>query len=422
MNYLEFAIALRRELHKIPELGWGEFCTTARIIEEIAPLGFHLHTGLAQVGLEAVMGRSPTFVRDNLKRAHASGVKDGILAMMQGYTGCIAEFDSGRPGPVTALRFDIDCVGIQETINPNHLPNARGFSSIYEGKAHACGHDGHVAVGVTLAKWISDHRDRFKGRIKLIFQPAEEGVCGAAAQAASGLLDDVDYILGAHLAMMSPTGEVTVQPTGVLCTTKLDVRLTGVPAHPTLNPQKGRNALQCACACVMGLTGISRHGAGQSYVNVGVLTAGEGRNYVASRAQFQMEVSGQSDDVNGFMLQEAQRIIEGNAIAYGVEYEIEKAGESCELNNDPELVDLVRECAKEVSSVKNIAECKNMGCPEDYTMLAARVQAHGGKSEFFVVGADRTANHHSSGFDFDEQGIATAFEIFQNILERLNGV
>ena len=80
-----------------------------------------------------------------------------------------------------------------------------------------------------MAQWIVDHKDQLCGKIKLIFQPAEEGVRGGAAQAASGLLDDVNYLLGAHLAMMCPTGEICVYPEGVLCTTKLDVRFKGRP-------------------------------------------------------------------------------------------------------------------------------------------------------------------------------------------------
>ena len=69
MNYIENAVALRRELHQIPELGWGEFCTTARIIEELDWLGWKVHAGLEQIGLDDVMGRSPEFVKQNIERA-----------------------------------------------------------------------------------------------------------------------------------------------------------------------------------------------------------------------------------------------------------------------------------------------------------------------------------------------------------------
>lgn len=161
MNYIENAVALRRELHQIPELGWGEFCTTARIIEELDRLGWKVHAGLEQIGLDDVMGRSPEFVKQNIERAKSEGVSESMLERMQGFTGCIAEFDTGRPGKVTAYRFDIDCVGVQETDKPEHLPNKAGFASKHPGAMHSCGHDGHTAVGLTLARSLDRRQQRF---------------------------------------------------------------------------------------------------------------------------------------------------------------------------------------------------------------------------------------------------------------------
>lgn len=367
MDYIKNAVKLRRELHQIPELGWGEFCTTAKILETIEPLGWKTFVGVEQIGLDAVMGRPEDFVEKSKKRALEEGVDPTLIERMHGYTGTIAELDTGRPGPVTALRFDIDCVGVEETDLKDHLPNKENFRSRHAGVMHSCGHDGHTAVGLTMAQWIVDHKDQLCGRIKLIFQPAEEGVRGGAAQAASGLLDDVNYLLGAHLAMMCPTGEVCVYPEGVLCTTKLDVRFKGRPAHPTMSPHLGRNALACACTCVSELLGMARHGKGLGCINVGMMQAGE-------------------------------------------------------LNNDPELASLVTEVAGSLPSCERVVQHKKLGCSEDFTMLATRVKAAGGKSEFFVVGADRTAAHHQREFDFDEKGLETAFGIFKGCVLKLNGI
>ncbi len=421
-DYIQNAVDLRRELHQIPELGWGEFCTTARIIFELDALGWKVYAGLEQIGLEAVMGRNPEFVEQNLARARAEGVDESILKRMQGFTGCIAEFDSQRPGPVTALRFDIDCVGVQETDDCEHLPNRCGFSSRHPGSMHSCGHDGHTAVGLTIARWVMDNKEKLCGKIKLVFQPAEEGVRGGAAQAASGLLDDVNYLLGAHLAMMCPTGEVCTIPTGVLCTTKLDVRFTGAAAHPTMSPHLGRNALACACTCVSELLGMARHGKGLGCINVGLMSAGECRNVIPVHALVQMEVRGETEEINNFMVDQAIRIVKGTAMAYDVKYDIEKVGEAGEMINDEELVNLVAECARQEPSCKNVVGRKKLGCSEDFTLLARRVQSHGGKAEFFVVGADRTAAHHQRNFDFDETGLRTAFGIFSRALNKLNGM
>lgn len=423
MNYVENCVALRRKLHAIAEIGWGEFKTTALIIQTLEAIpGWKLYLGKSQIGLDAVMGRPAELVAAHIERARADGVPEELLERMEGFTGCVAEFDTGRQGPVTALRFDIDCVGVAETDNVEHLPNKLGFASKHPGEMHSCGHDGHTANGLTIAQWIADNKESLKGRIKLIFQPAEEGVRGGAAQAASGLLDDVDYIFGAHLAMCCPTGEVAVYPTGVLCTTKLDITFTGAPAHPTMTPHLGRNALACACSTVMQLLGMARHGKGLGCINVGMMQAGEARNVIPVHARVQLEVRGVTYEINQFMVEQALRIVKGNAVSYDVKYEVEKVGEGGELKNDPELAEIVTECAKETPSCRNVVQEKHLGCSEDFTLLAQRVQAHGGKAEFCVIGATRTAAHHQREFDFDEKGLDTAFGIFSRFLEKVNGL
>lgn len=360
MDYVKNEVKLRRELHQIPELGWGEFCTTAKILETIEPLGWKTYAGVEQVGLDAVMGRPEDFVEKSKQRALEEGVDPKLIERMHGYTGTIAELDTGKPGPVTGLRFDIDCVGVEETDLKDHLPNKENFRSRHAGVMHSCGHDGHTAVGLTMAQWIVDHKDQLCGKIKLIFQPAEEGVRGGAAQAASGLLDDVNYLLGAHLAMMCPTGEVCVYPEGVLCTTKLDVRFKGRPAHPTMSPHLGRNALACACTCVSELLGMARHGKGIGCINVGMMQAGEGRNVIPVHAQVQLEVRGETAEINDFMVDQANRIVKGTALAYDVEYEVEKVGEAGELNNDPELAAMVTEVAGSLPSCERVVQHKKL--------------------------------------------------------------
>ena len=413
-------IPTRRHLHTIAEMGWGEFETTAYVIERLEQLGWTVFAGKQQICESAVMGRDPVFVQKHLDRARERGVSESTLEKMQGYTGCIALWDTGRPGPVTALRFDIDGVGVEETHREEHLPNQMAFRSTHDGEMHACGHDGHTSVGLNVARWVKENSEHLKGKVKLIFQPAEEGVRGGAAQAVSGKLEDVDYILGCHLAMMCPTGEVCTTPTGVLCTTKLDIRFTGAPAHPTMSPHLGRNALAAACNCAGQLLGMARHGKGLGCVNVGLMKAGECRNVIPVHAELQIEVRGETAEINDYMVDQAIRIAKGTAIAYDVQYEVEKVGEAGELINDEELVDIVAQCAKEEPTCQHVVPFKKIGCSEDYTMLAKEVRRHGGKSCFFVVGADRTAAHHQAEFDFDEKAMLTAFGIFTKALLKLN--
>ncbi len=133
MDYVKNEVKLRRELHQIPELGWGEFCTTAKILETIEPLGWKTYAGVEQVGLDAVMGRPEDFVEKSKQRALEEGVDPKLIERMHGYTGTIAELDTGKPGPVTGLRFDIDCVGVEETDLKDHLPNKENFRSRHAG-------------------------------------------------------------------------------------------------------------------------------------------------------------------------------------------------------------------------------------------------------------------------------------------------
>jgi len=100
MDYVKNEVKLRRELHQIPELGWGEFCTTAKILETIEPLGWKTYAGVEQVGLDAVMGRPEDFVEKSKQRALEEGVDPKLIERMHGYTGTIAELDTGKPGPV----------------------------------------------------------------------------------------------------------------------------------------------------------------------------------------------------------------------------------------------------------------------------------------------------------------------------------
>ena len=167
-DFTQNLISTRRHLHTMPEMGWGEFETTAYIIERLEQLGWTVFAGKEQINESAVMGRDPVFVQKHLDRARERGVSEKTLEKMQGYTGCIALWDTGRVGPVTALRFDIDAVGVEETHREDHLPNREGFRSTHDGEMHSCGHDGHTSVGLNVAQWVKENSGQLKGKVKLI--------------------------------------------------------------------------------------------------------------------------------------------------------------------------------------------------------------------------------------------------------------
>lgn len=420
-KYHDELISTRRHLHTMPEEGWSEFTTTAYIVEKLRKLGYEVLMGKKVINPDNCLGRSQKVVEAGLAYARKNGVSEELLKEMDGLTGCVGVMDTGRPGPTLAIRFDIDCVPVTESTDADHIPAKEGFCSTRPGLMHACGHDAHTSTGLAVAHWFADHKDKMKGKLKILFQPAEEGVRGAAGMAASGIVDDADYFLGAHIAMMCKTGELSVKPYGFLCTTKLDVTYTGRPAHAGVEPNAGRNAMAAACNAFVQLLGIARHGSGMTRINVGQLIAGEGRNVIPSHALMKMEVRGETGDINQYMYDAAVAIIKGCAISQGCEYKIEKMGEAVDLTNDEELVDVLTKAGEAVEGMTVRKDPMNFGGSEDATILARRVQAHGGKAALFVIGANRPSGHHTSKFDIDEKALDQGLAVWTNAVKEILG-
>ena len=196
---------------------------------------------------------------------------------------------------------------------------------------------------------------------------------------------------------------------------------TGRPAHAGVEPNAGRNAMAAGCNAFVQLLGIARHGSGMTRINVGQLNAGEGRNVIPSHAVMKMEVRGETGEINQYMYDSAVAIIQGCAISQGCEYTIEKMGEAVDLVNDEELVKVLADAGSKVQGLKVRQDPMNFGGSEDATILARRVQAHGGKAAFFVIGADRPSGHHTSRFDIDEGALDAGFEVWANAVEEILG-
>ncbi|MFC0227179.1 amidohydrolase [Serratia aquatilis] len=409
----------RREFHQMPEIGWSEFVTTAKLMSMLREMGYQVLPGKAFLSQDAILGRRQQDVEQGLARAQAYGISPQLIAEMAGLTGCVAQLDTGVAGPTIAMRFDIDCVVVAESQHPQHIPAQLGFASENPGYMHACGHDGHMAIGLGVAQWLMASRSTLKGRFKLIFQPAEEGVRGAKPVAEGGILDDVDYFFSAHLGMGCPSGEIMVNPLEFLCTTKLDFRFYGAPAHAGINPQGGANALAGACHCVTQLLGIPRHGDGMTRINVGTLHAGEGRNVIPAKAELQLEVRGANQAINQYMIAQALNIGIGIAQSYGLRFEHEVMGEAVDLHNDTELIDLVSRVACNEIGLKPREGL--FGGSEDATLLVKRVQDLGGKAIYFVLGSTIAAGHHEASFDIDESSLLQGVQVFTGCIRVLSG-
>ncbi|QPR26878.1 amidohydrolase [Edwardsiella hoshinae] len=407
----------RHLFHQIPETGWSEFITTAHLIEILRAMGYRVLTGAAFLAREHIQGRDEQEVAHALARARAFPVEAALLAEMATLTGCVALLETGRPGPTIALRFDIDGVAVHESDDPHHPPHTAGFASRHPGCMHACGHDGHMAIGLGVAQTLYALRDRLCGTVKLLFQPAEEGVRGAKPVAEGGILDDVDYFLSTHIGMGVPSGEIVVDPHDFLCTTKLDLRFFGAPAHAGMMPQGGANALAGACHCVTQLLAIPRHGAGMSRINIGTLRAGEGRNVIPAYAEMQLEVRGENRHINAYMEQQVLRIADGIAQSFALRVEHQVMGCAVDLHNDAPLMALIAQIARQQSQLR-LGEAR-FGASEDVTLLIERVQAHGGQAAYVLLGADLKAGHHQATFDFDETVLAQGVQLFSACVERL---
>ncbi len=419
--YIPEMLETRRQFHHHPEIAWTEFLTTQTIVKRVRELGFKTVVGKALFDVEHTFGRDEEKIQAAMQESLKLGMDPVLLKELEGFTGCLAIWETGRPGPVTALRFDIDCVNVEEDHTDANEAHRGGFDSECCGLMHACGHDAHAAMGLAVAHWVKDNAAELCGTIKIIFQPAEEGTKGAGGIAYSNNLDDVDYILGGHIGVSAHLHEVGIIRAGFMNTTKMNVTFKGSPAHAGSNAEKGRNALMAACNAAMQMMGIARHGSGNSNVNIGTIHAGEGRNVVPVNARMEFEVRGETQEINRYMQETAERMIRGAAESYGVEYKIDIVGMAVDIHSDADLSDMVAEVAKSVPTVQKVFDIDKCSGSEDFSLLAQKVQSHGGKSAFFFYGCNHHG-HHRADFEIqDAESLPEGLEICVKMVERLNG-
>lgn len=406
-------IGYRRDFHKYPEAGWTEFRTAALVVEKLQALGYEVKYGLEAVVKEDMMGvPSPEELKQHMERAIKQGANAEIVKKMEGgLTGVIAQLKCGD-GPTVALRFDMDANDISEAQDEKHRPFREGFASENPKVMHACGHDGHTAMGLAVAELLAEMKDSFNGTIRLIFQPGEEGVRGARAMVSAGAVDNVDYIIGAHIGFQAKNiGDIICGTEGFLATTKLDVNYKGVPAHAGAAPEEGKNALLAAATAALNLHSIPRHSKGTSRINVGILNAGQGRNVVPPNAILKIETRGIVSEIDEYLVETAKNVIAGAAQMYDVDYNIEVVGGTKSGESSPEMIAKVKKIAEEMDFFKNIQENSDFGASEDYSHFMSVVQENGGIGTYIMVGANMTAGHHDYYFDFDESCLAPAIEL-----------
>ena len=355
----------RRHLHAIPEIGFQEYKTSKYLYEELKKMGYQ-----------------PLKITETGIAVYLDFHKEKTLA----------------------FRSDIDALEIEEQTGVS-------FKSTHQGKMHACGHDGHTAIGLGLAHTLKQFESGLHGVIKLIFQPAEEGTRGARAMVDAGVVDDVDYFTAVHIGTGVPAGTVVCGSDNFMATTKFDAHFTGTAAHAGAKPEDGHNALLAAAQATLALHAIAPHSEGASRVNVGVMQAGSGRNVVPASALLKVETRGASDVINQYVFERAQQAIQGAATMYGVGVETRLMGAATASSPSPQWVAWLQSQAAQVPGVNQAIErVEAPAGSEDATLMMARVQQHQGQASYMVFGTQLAAGHHNEKFDFDEQVLAIAVE------------
>src|SRR5437588_12889871 len=183
-------VGWRRALHHHAEPGWGEFWTSAFVAAHLETWGYRLALGRDAIDARARMGvPAPDALEREYRRALEWGAAEARIASMQGgLTGAVARLDSGRAGPTVALRFDLDAnEGLREATDAEHAPARDGFAALHPNAQHSCAHDGHTAMRLGMAQALAARAAEWRGRVILVFQPAEEGARGAQAMVRAGV-------------------------------------------------------------------------------------------------------------------------------------------------------------------------------------------------------------------------------------------
>jgi amidohydrolase len=376
-------VAMRRELHAIPELGFQEHLSAEFIAKKLTEWGINHETKIAGTGIVAVIhGNKTSFNLKNL-----------------------------------AIRADMDGLPIQEE---NDIP----YKSRHDGIMHACGHDGHVAIALATAYYLSTHRNEFAGLVKIIFQPAEEGPGGAKPVIEAGVLRDpeVDAIVGLHLWNNLPVGAIGVRSGPLMAAVELfRCKIIGKGGHGAM-PHQTVDAILVAADIVSALQTIVSRNVNpleSAVVTVGEFHAGSAQNIIADSASIAGTVRYFNPRYEDYFDRRLQEIIGGICQAYGANYELEYEKLYPPVVNNPQMTDLVRSAATELieTPLGIVPECQTMG-GED---MAFFLQAVPGC--YFFLGAANPEKglaypHHHPRFNFDEAALTIGVEMFVRCVER----
>lgn len=412
-------VELRRDLHAHPEAGWKEFRTTALIAEELDERGFTVHLGSEVVNPDDRLGvPSTTEISAAKQRALDEGAPVRYFERIGDITGLVAEKTYGNDtGPTVGVRVDMDALERSEASDDEHRPVREGFASQHPDEMHACGHDGHTAIGLGIARELDTGGD-FDGTVRLFFQPAEEGGRGGLSMSQTKHLEGIDYLFALHLGLNNETGRIIGGYEKPLSNVKIDATFQGEAAHAGKAPNEGRNALQAAATAIQNLYAIPRHEEGATRINVGQVHSPNAQNVISEQAEMRVEVRGESADLNSYMFENVERVLEHAAAMHHVNCETELYGKTTTFTANQDAVDIVTAAADSVDAVTEITGRENIGASEDASYLIERVQELGGNATYIGIGASNRFGHHTARFDIDEDALQIGIDVLVDTIRR----
>lgn len=367
-HFYDEMVSIRRYLHQHPELSFKEVNTANYIASYYKNLGIKVRS---QVG------------------------GNGVVATVSG----------SKPGKTIALRADFDALPINDE---KEVP----YKSTVPGVMHACGHDGHTATLLVLAKVLHEMRDELEGNYVMIHQHAEEYAPGGAiSMIEDGCLEGVDAIFGTHLWASEPTGTIQYRKGPIMAAAdRFEITIQGQGGHGA-QPHKTKDAIVVASQLVMNLQQIvSRkvNPVDSAVVTVGSFVADNAFNVIADKARLVGTVRTFNEDVRDAIEKEIERVVKGTCYTSDSSYDyLFDRGYPAVVNHGEET-DFLIDCAKSVPNVNNIEETEPQMGGEDFAYYLQHV-----KGTFFFTGA-RPENvpvaypHHHPKFDIDEKALLVA--------------
>ena len=373
----EHIYSYRRDFHQYPELSFQEYRTAEKISKHLESFGIEHRTEV-------------------------------------GKTGVVGEIVFGD-GPTIALRADMDALPIQEVGDLK-------YKSKNEGVMHACGHDGHMAILLGAANALSKNKKLKKGKVRFIFQPAEEGAGGARYMIKDGCLDQVDEIYGLHLWNYQPVGEIGVKSGPIMAAADMfDIIIKGKGGHGA-TPQGTVDAIVVASNLITMLqTIVSRNTnpLDNTVVTIGEINGGQNFNVIADEVRLTGTTRAYTENNRNMIKKRMQDIIDGVSKSFGAEIVLKyKEGYPPTINHeDP---------TKLVLEASSIVVGKGAGYPylsmggEDFSYYLQKVPGC-----FFFVGSAPDKNnilstpHHCSHFDIDERSLLIGASVYVNLIDNI---